>query len=652
VVLALVGFVLSLVVHAWVMPHTSGNADEVVYRFQAEMYRSGLATLVDDGPVFRPWMSGVVDGERLMVFPAGWPAVLALGGALTQSYAVTVALLVAALGPAIWWFVHELTADRRAAWVGAATTLVCPLVIVHSGTLLSYVPALVLEAVFAASVLRALRRGRLRPLVAGGAALGVLFAMRPLDAGLMAVPFGGLLLWTWRADVRRAIVAAGWGLAGAALPVVAVLAYNARVTGSPITFPIEAAGGNNAFGFGPRNIAEGTPVLDVGPGRLATATLKNLTELPQWLPGVWVGVPLIVVGAVLLWRRARPAAVALAVLAVLFPLAYLFYWGTYLLSRGRHDFGPFYYAGIWLPAAACVGTGAVWVWERIGSRAGPRRLAVVGGGAVVVAATTVVVLHGPLTTFDQYTARAEQQLALVEDLPDDSLVVLPVAYDGPWILFPWNQYANRPALDGPVVYAADAGPATLDALERFEDRTAFSLLAPQGPGNGGPLALEPLAVLRDEWFEVEVQVRDVAPAATRAYLLVGGGGAQCAVEPSPSGGALVVRWRTDGRRVEAVSGCAGPEEAALPAPAGQRDCVAGVQGGEGPGRVLREERFWCRGPSDGEPMTLAVPGEPRVGAELDGARPSWSTEPRHDAEQRVRVRIEAEDGRAPSPTAP
>jgi hypothetical protein len=641
VALALAGFVLSLVVHATVMPHTSGNADEVVYRFQAEMYRQGLATLPDDGPVFRPWMSGVVDGERIMVFPAGWPALLAAGRTVLGSYPLAVAVVVAGLGPAMWWFLLELTRDRRVALLGAIATLGSPLVIVHSGTMLSYLPALVIEALAVASVLRVVRTRRLGLLLLTGAALGGVLSVRPLDSALVGLPLGILLLWSFRAELRRrAGPMLGLLALGALVPVVATLAYNHRVTGSALTFPIEATGGNNAFGAGARNIAEGTPPSTVTVGDLLRATGKNLLEIPEWMPLVWLGVPLAVVGAVVLWRRARAAAVTVAAIALLLPLAYAAYWGTVLLSRGRNAFGPFYYSGAWLALAAAVAVGVVACWDRWSARAASGRIATAAAvlAGIVGLAFVALALRSPVRTFERYTERAEVQIDLVADLPDETLVVLPVGYDGPWILFPWNQYANEPQLDDPVLYAADAGQPVVDALDDRPDRDAFQLLAPAGPGNAGDLELEPIATREAPAFRARVEVLDLAPAATYAYLLIDGTGARCPVAPG-RGGPLVVVWRTDLVSITAEQGCTGPVEVVEGAPEGQRSCVAGVQGGDGADRVLREERFWCRPGGAGSEPTFVVPGEPRVGSRFGTRQQRWTTLTREEADQRLEVSV-------------
>ena len=590
--LAVAGFVLSMVVHTTLMPYTTGNADEVVYRYQAEVYRAGEVTIPDDGPAFRPWMSGVVDGERIMVFPPGWPAVLAVGMAVTGSEAVTVALVIALLGPAMWWFALELSGDRRVAAVAGVALLVSPLVVVHSGTLLSYLPALVCQLVLGASVIRVARTGRPRLLLLSGVASGLLFAMRPLDAGLVVVPFGVYLLWRWRSAPRRIGKGLGWGALGALPIVLAVLAYNGRVSGAPFTFPIEAAGGNNAFGFGLRNIAEGTPVTSYFLADAVRSTALNLVELLQWLPGAWLGGALAVVGGVSLWRADRAKALLLGALVVIFPLVYVVYWGTLLVGVGRDVFGPFYYAPVWISFVTAAAMGVVGLWDRRVVLGRPVAVTVVAVALVVAIVGTAFAVRPSVETLDVATERGRTEAEFMTTAPDGSLVVLPVGADGPWILQPWAQYANAPGLDGRVVFAADAPQDVLDALGRFPTRAAYQLLAPDGPGNAGPLALEPLTVQTGTGFVMRTTIAVSGPERVWSYAVTAVDGARCPVDAAVDGTATV-RWAVQDGSVSALDGCAGPVEPLPPIPPGQRQCAAGLQVESDGAVAVQEERFWC-----------------------------------------------------------
>jgi hypothetical protein len=635
--LAVAGFVLSLAVGHFLMPHGSGNADEVVYRFQAEMYREGRLVLPDDGRAFRPWMSGAVDGERFMVYPPGWPSVLAIGLMATGSADLTVAVVVALLAPAAYWLVRELTGDRRAAVVAGVALLASPFVVVHSGTWLTYLPALLCAFVAVAAALRAVRTARARWFVVAGLALGLYVSIRPVDAVLLAILVGAFAVLSLRRRPRLVLSGLGWAALGA-LPFAALtLVYNHRVTGAATRFPMQVAGGNNSFGFGARNIAEGTPVLVATFGEVLRATVLNLVELLQWIPGAWLGAPLAALGIWVLWRDHRGPVVLLVATGLVFPLTYLFFWGTLNAAVGRDVFGPFYYGPAWVPTVSFLAVGVIWLWDRRSALAPAPRALVAGGLLVLALAGTAFALRSPLEVFTTHTERADDQLAAIAAAPDGSLVVLPMAFDGPWILQPWNLYANTPALDGRVVFAADDGDGVIDALGRFGDRPAFALLAPEGPGNGGALALEELSATSASSMSVVVAV-GVGPDPTWAYAASRAGGLRCRVVPDATGVATV-RWRLDAGAVAAVDGCAGPVEPTPGTPPGQRACAFGAVTEASSGAVdLREERFWCRTAPDGDTVVV-TPGEPRRGVlGADGAV-AWTGIGRADAEAGLRVAV-------------
>lgn len=636
--LAAAGFVLSLGVGHFLTPHGTGNADEVVYGFQAEMYREGRLTLPDDGPAFRPWMSGVVDGERIMVYPPGWPSVLAIGLATTGSVDVTVALVIALLGPAGWWFVRELTGDRRTASVAGVALLVSPFVIVHSGTWLTYLPALVCGFVAGASVLRSARTGHVAWLGVAGAALGLFFSMRPVDAVVIAVPIVTYAAASLRRRGPLVLAGLGWGVLGA-LPFAALtLVYNQRVTGRALSFPMHVAGGNNSFGFGARNIAEGTPVLDATPAGTFRATVLNLVELLQWIPGAWVAVPFVALGLWVTWRASRSAAFLLLAIGVIFPVVYAFFWGTLNAAVGRDVFGPFYYWPAWIPTVSFLAVGFVWLWDRRAALT-PASQAVAATAVLVVAVLgTTFTLRSPIEVFGTHTQRADAQLAVMDDAPDGSLIVLPMAFDGPWILQPWNQWANTPGLDGRAVFAADDGDGVIDVITRFGDRLPFGLLAPEGPGNGGALALEPLVTVTARALSIVARTPVAVSGETWAYAATQDEGFRCRISPDGTGVATV-RWRIDGGGLTAEEGCTGSLEPVPATPRGQRPCAFGVVV-EGPSIVsaVSEERFWCRLGS-GVDTVVVVPGQPRVGTIGTDAVVAWTGVSRGDLATSLRVEV-------------
>jgi len=449
-------------------PHLSKNNDEGVYLFQAELFRSGHLTLPSSevGGGLRPWMSGTIDDRTVLVFPPGWPAVLAVGtsflpfkvvGALAATFAVL----------AIHALTHELLRSRVAAVAAGAFVTLSPLMLVLGGTVLSYPFALGLGAVQLTASARAVRTERPRLLVVAGAASGLLFATRPFDAVIVSAVAALFLLLSWRRRLRSLVAAAPWTLLGAAPFVVAVLVTNLRTTGSATRFPVHANGGDNRLGFGARQISEGARVFDVTPEFMERVTRRLLGEMPHWTLAGLAVLPLVAWGAVALWRR-RPAVVPpLVLLAAAFPAAYFFYWGTHFVWVGRRDYGPFYYLPMLVPMAIGVGGG----FAALARRSRPVAALV----AVALVATLPASIAPKYRRAERHNAAVAREIRLVEDLPRPSLVFLPVSNDGPWMLHIRGYFRNPPDLRSDRLYAADNGGFNLDLLDRFPDHTPYQL---------------------------------------------------------------------------------------------------------------------------------------------------------------------------------
>lgn len=449
-------------------PHLSKNNDEGVYLFQAELFRSGHLTLpsaqVAGG--LRPWMSGIIDDRIVLVFPPGWPAVLALGTSLLP-FKVVGALAATFAVLAVYALAHELLRSRLAAVAAGAFVAMSPLLLVLGGTVLSYPFALGLGAAVLTAAARAVRLDQPRLVAVAGATSGLLFATRPLDAVLVTSVVALFLAWSWRRHVRTLLASVPWALVGAVPFVAAVLAVNARTTGEPLTFPVHANGGDNRLGFGPRQISEGARVFDVTPEFMQRVTLRLLGELPHWTLAGLAVVPLVAWGAVVLWRR-RPAAVAALVLfGLAFPIAYHFYWGSHFVFVGRRDFGPFYYLPVLAPVAVAVG-GAFAALAR-------RSRVIAGLVALALVATLPASMAPKFRRAERHNTAVAREIRLVEALPKPSLVLLPVSNDGPWMLHVRGYFANPPDLRSDRLFAADTGGFNLDLVDRFPEHTPYQL---------------------------------------------------------------------------------------------------------------------------------------------------------------------------------
>ena len=87
--IAVIAFVAAIAIQRNVFPFYSGDHDEPVYRFQAEMLRMGEINIpLAQNQFFRPWLSGPAHGHLVMAFQPGWPSLLMVADVLTGSMLV------------------------------------------------------------------------------------------------------------------------------------------------------------------------------------------------------------------------------------------------------------------------------------------------------------------------------------------------------------------------------------------------------------------------------------------------------------------------------------------------------------------------------------------------------------------------------------
>jgi len=283
------------------------------------------------------------DGGRwFSPVPPGWPLALAVGARLGAAWLVN-PVLGALTILAVYSLARELTDRRSARWAVlllAASpwfTFLNMSFMTHSWTLLC--------AVLGALGVALARRTR-RPHFAllGGAAVGMVSLIRPLEGVVLALALG---LWSIGLGGTR-LKAAGVAalVAGTVLVGALVLPYNRYLTRDPLSFPINAyvdrvyGAGKNSMGFGPdKGIGWGG--LDAFPGHSPFEALVNAqfnlfgveTELFGWGTGSLLLV-LFLLAAGKLYRNDR--ALLAFVLAIV--VANSFYWFS-----GGPDFGARYW---------------------------------------------------------------------------------------------------------------------------------------------------------------------------------------------------------------------------------------------------------------------------------------------------------------------
>jgi hypothetical protein len=511
--LATAAFCVSLSVGHFFFPNLSLNNDEAVYVLEAQMFGQGDVTLSDSahGDAFRPWMSGRVGDDRLvLVQQPTLPALMALSEALFGTMRLALAAIAAAAVVAVYALTNALLRDLRIAVVAAACFVLSPLVMVQSAMFVSYVLAVSLAAASLAVLTRGLdRRTEGQPfrswLIGAGLFEGALLCTRPLEGIILG---GVIFAWTLlrSANVRIAVRSMMWVYVASTPLLIAALVYNSFTTGDPFTFALWTIGGNDSFGFGPRAIAEHSQFINVGVSEAWLALRVNLRAFPHWIVGGVVSVPVALWGASRLWTISRSVFWLVVVQLCLTPFAYFFYYGNYLIIGGRNFYGPHYYLSLLLPTMVLLGVGLV-------DLAGRRRVvlpAAIGAMALGMAIEIPDKVNVNLAARDAIAAEVELVDSTVQE---PAVVLIPVGKDGPYILHPWGAFANPPSLDSDVLYAVDLGARSLELVERFPNRRFYRFeisgdgasADPSAP-HSGP-SIEPLTVVSGSVLTIEASAR-------------------------------------------------------------------------------------------------------------------------------------------------
>lgn len=521
---ALTATALALLTAVTLLPRGSLNRDESTYLEFADLLRTGRLTL-DAGrhAPFRPWASGILDGRVVLKYTPPWPAVLAafrLGGtgalrlapALTAGVAVLlVHALARRLGP------HR---TEPGALFAATAFALSPFVIIQGATFLSYLFQLVLGL---AAGLLLLRRTRGAVAVAG-LVTGVAAIARPFDAVLFIAPFAAVSLWRRRDLVVPFVL-------GGLPPAVALLAYDAAVLGSPFRLPFTVTGRTDGFGFGRRGIFPGATVKFA-----ASDGLEALATNGGWLLAWVFGGPLLLVLAVLGYRRLgpSPARRALVGVAVVYPVGYAAFWGSYAVVhfwRGAATLGPFYHLPLVVPLAVFAGHGLASL---------PRRAA--AGAVALAVVVTVAWLPAKVDANRRVSATYAAAADAVDgiDATDAAPAILLAPDRGVRGYDSWTPFLhNRPDLRQPLLYADDRGARDLDLLDLQPGRRLLRLV-PQ-PTTNAPrrFRVEPLTVLpasSPATFAVRIDPALAAGArSVQPYLVEG---RRELHQPLPPGGRL------------------------------------------------------------------------------------------------------------------
>ncbi len=348
--------------------------DEVSYLYQARYFAQGLIAMA------APPVREAFDLDLMMYEPSrwyspvppGWPALLSLGVLGGVPWLVNpvlngVNVLLA------YVLLRDVYGRRTARWA-CILLAASPWFVFMGMNFMTHTLSLSCTLLAAVSVARLRRGGNLWWAVLGGAAIGIVSIIRPLE-GLAVAMLLGLWVLPARGKLFRfapvTVLAAVSTIVGAL-----VLPYNKVMTGSATTFPIMAYAeavygeGANDLGFG-ANRGIGWPGLDPfpghGPADVVINAALNAFQLNIELLGWSVG-SLLVIGLLLFSRRVRREdwwmLAAIAVVAGL----HSFYWFS-----GGPDFGARYWYLIIVPCIALAARGIETIEEIARLPAAPRR---------------------------------------------------------------------------------------------------------------------------------------------------------------------------------------------------------------------------------------------------------------------------------------
>ncbi len=523
VLVALAAGVVTFLTATELFPYHSSNHDEAVYLQQAGLLLDGQLQLFagEIAGAVHPWFF-VQDGGRL--YPKYSPvpsAMYAVAMALFGEPRVTLAVVAAGNAGCVY-ALASAAFDRRVGVVAAAVFAAAPMTLLTGAVFLPYAPTTFLNLLFAVAYVRATRRESRIYAALAGVAVGLAFFARPFTAVLFAVPFIAHALWAVGRSVRdtgawppaepvvRQLHTAAVGL----LFVGVTLAYNAHLTGEPLTFPYQAFAPLDGPGFGYREILGHSETYTPAVA-LETNAYGLWYLLSRWFTAGLLGTAAALAGLAVAarrwWTGAVPArertpGLLVAGLLVTVPVGNLFFWGTHNLLATVTDptngivaqFGPFYHFDLLVPLSVFAAVGAVAGWRRarglLAERGGPERatavrallVALALSGVLVAGAANATVLDGPVERNAAYTEKHDRAYEPVEETDfSEALVFLPTLY-GDWLNHPFQYLRNDGTLDGEAVYALDRGPESdFAVLDAFPNRTSYRY-AYHGQWTGDP----------------------------------------------------------------------------------------------------------------------------------------------------------------------
>jgi hypothetical protein len=484
--LALLGVTMLLLatVHYLAVGKLAIISDEATYLVQARwmsLESVGWVLPPDLAPHFLMRKVGYLGGQMMGMYPPGWPALLAIFGAVGLEWWSSA--ILGTLSVWLTWSLGRQLIGPPAGWLAAVLLVTSQVFLVAHAGYMSH--AAMMVALLGASwcLVRGLAMaGRARFLwwVGAGVLFGYALTVRPLTALTLGTSLG--ILGLWRAKRIAPVATVQMALCvtlGAALPAAVFVLHNLSVFEQPLALGYQVLHpGLYDLGFGTR----GFNVLDDNaqwrPMTFEFTASDGLRHLLQRLARmnttfVPVGLLLpLIAGAVAAGARLRWAAVALF---ALLPVVHAFYWADTL--RLYWELLPFLLLGL---TALLIAINAL----------APRAAASMV--ALLVASQLIVALPWPPKSGEDHrpwsagldhtygraapgrwaTLREAQRLA-----DQHGQIVLFTREESPYDNLIDRLYAfNGDRFDGPILVARDLGPLNAKVMDRFPRRVPYLVI--------------------------------------------------------------------------------------------------------------------------------------------------------------------------------
>ena len=506
-VLALASVLVAALLNVFVYERHPHVPDEVVYLLHARYLAEGMLSLPPP-PVPEAFDLDLMlldQGRWYCPVPVGWPLALAVGAFFGVPWLVNPILGGLAI-LATYAFVREL-ASKRTARVVCVLLAASPWFVFLNMSFMTHSWTLLCAVVAALGVARSRRTGSVAWVALGGACIGMVALIRPLEGAVLALALG---LWSIGLGGARLKLSRVATLVLATAAVGALnLPYNAHLTGKPGLFPIQRyvdvvyGPGKNDMGFGPdKGLDWGG--LDPWPGHTPFQALVNAqfngfaidSELFGWSIGSLALVWMLLLAS----RWSRTDKLMLVFIAAIV-LSNSYYWFS-----GGPDFGARYWYLVILPLIWLSVSGLRALESKVHE---PARVRAFVAALIVIAWTTWMPWRA-MDKYERYRFMSSRAAALATRYQLGRSLVL-VRFDERFPTYASAAVYNPLDLEADVpIYAwAKNIDVVRRVLEHYSDRPVW-IMGPSVnsiPGldifprlSAGPLdASEALELLEEKW---------------------------------------------------------------------------------------------------------------------------------------------------------